>query len=270
MRRATVGHGRKASRASLAGWASGLGLVCIVAGFTFATRAHELPLSAVRRERDEDRVRSGVGGSGERPHRRPAGSDRSSGVRRARRGDAAILRSADVLARRSTGPCGLDAAGVRDHRLDAARGSAHVHERGRDAGFRRFGDARRLGRRDHRDRVESGWHRSPSTAPSSPPASARSPESAWWLHPDPSILTTEHLFAFFIGCGIVSWRRLAAAENGGKPSPRSTAPERSPARLSEGRPRRRRSQTSLAGAAPTVSLGVGGGRVLRTESARRT
>jgi hypothetical protein len=33
----------------------------------------------------------------------------------------------------------------------------------------------------------------------------------WWLHPDPSILTTEHLFAFFIGCGIVSWRRLAGA-----------------------------------------------------------
>jgi hypothetical protein len=33
---------------------------------------------------------------------------------------------------------------------------------------------------------------------------------AWWLHPDPSILTTEHLFAFIIGCGLVSWPRLAA------------------------------------------------------------
>jgi hypothetical protein len=32
---------------------------------------------------------------------------------------------------------------------------------------------------------------------------------AWWLHPDPSILTTEHIFAFLIGCGIVSWRALA-------------------------------------------------------------
>jgi hypothetical protein len=31
----------------------------------------------------------------------------------------------------------------------------------------------------------------------------------WWLHPDPSILTTEHLFAFFIGWAIVSWRSLA-------------------------------------------------------------
>lgn len=34
---------------------------------------------------------------------------------------------------------------------------------------------------------------------------------AWWLHPDPSILTTEHLFAFFIGCGIVAAPRLTAA-----------------------------------------------------------
>jgi len=29
----------------------------------------------------------------------------------------------------------------------------------------------------------------------------------WWLHPDPSILTTEHLFAFFIGSGIVPQER---------------------------------------------------------------
>ena len=33
---------------------------------------------------------------------------------------------------------------------------------------------------------------------------------AWWLHPDPSILTTEHLFAFLIGCGVVSSRALAS------------------------------------------------------------
>jgi hypothetical protein len=33
---------------------------------------------------------------------------------------------------------------------------------------------------------------------------------AWWLHPDPSILTTEHLFAFLIGCCIVSSRPVAA------------------------------------------------------------
>jgi hypothetical protein len=34
---------------------------------------------------------------------------------------------------------------------------------------------------------------------------------AWWLHPDPSILTTEHLFAFLIGWCVVSWPRLVAA-----------------------------------------------------------
>lgn len=33
----------------------------------------------------------------------------------------------------------------------------------------------------------------------------------WWLHPDPSILTSEHLFAFLIGCGLVSWPRLDAS-----------------------------------------------------------
>ena len=32
---------------------------------------------------------------------------------------------------------------------------------------------------------------------------------AWLLHPDPSILTTEHAFAFFIGCGIVAVPQLA-------------------------------------------------------------
>ncbi len=38
---------------------------------------------------------------------------------------------------------------------------------------------------------------------------------AWWLHPDPSILTTEHVFAFFIGCGIVAAPRLATARSVG-------------------------------------------------------
>jgi hypothetical protein len=34
---------------------------------------------------------------------------------------------------------------------------------------------------------------------------------AWWLHPDPSILTTEHLFAFLIGCLVVSGSQLTAS-----------------------------------------------------------
>ena len=39
---------------------------------------------------------------------------------------------------------------------------------------------------------------------------------AWWLHPDPSILTTEHAFAFFIGCGIVAAPRLGTARTAGR------------------------------------------------------
>jgi hypothetical protein len=36
----------------------------------------------------------------------------------------------------------------------------------------------------------------------------------WSLHPDPSILTTEHLFAFLIGCAVVSLQRLTAGGGG--------------------------------------------------------
>jgi hypothetical protein len=48
---------------------------------------------------------------------------------------------------------------------------------------------------------------------------------AWWLHPDPSILTTEHLFAFLIGCGVVSWPRLAASAQAAMGGP-GAAPRR--------------------------------------------
>ena len=47
---------------------------------------------------------------------------------------------------------------------------------------------------------------------------------AWSLHPDPSILTTEHLFAFFIGCGVASRRRVVAAVRTG--AGRRLVPER--------------------------------------------
>lgn len=50
----------------------------------------------------------------------------------------------------------------------------------------------------------------------------------WWLHPDPSVLTTEHLFAFLIGCAIVCLQqqlaadrtagRLRLAASGGRPA----------------------------------------------------
>jgi hypothetical protein len=190
---------------------------------------------AVRRQRGEDRVGSGVAGSGERPHRRPAGSDRSGGVRRARRGDAASLRSADVLAGCSNGPCRVDPVGVRDHRIDAASGSAPVCQSGRDSGFRRFGHARGLGRRDHGDRVESGRHRSPTPRPRRRRC-LRARRSRVVASPrplDPHDRAPIRVLHRLRHCVV------AAADccgNGGRPSPRWTAPERSPARLSEGRP----------------------------------
>jgi len=47
--------------------------------------------------------------------------------------------------------------------------------------------------------------------------------AAWWIHPDPSILTTEHLFAFLIGCGVVSWPRRHRDERRSAASPRRRA-----------------------------------------------
>ena len=120
---------------------------------------------ALRSERFEDCFRSGLGAAGERPGCRSASSDRSRCVRCARSGDPAVLRSADVLASGGSGPCGVDAACVRDHRLDAVRGFGDICERGGEAGLRRIGDTRSLGRRYHSDGMESGWHRSPSPWP---------------------------------------------------------------------------------------------------------
>ena len=163
LRTATAGDGRKALWTSLAGWASGC-WARLRRGFVhLCDPCPRASVDSLRRERDEDRVRSSVGASGERPHRRPY--DRTSGVRRARVGDAAILRSADLLASGSNRPRRLDAARVRNHRIDAARRPANVHERGRAPGLRRFGYTRSLGRRDHRDRVESSWYRSPRPQP---------------------------------------------------------------------------------------------------------
>ena len=186
---------------------------------------------ALRRERDEDRVRSGVGASGERSHRRSAGSDRSSGVRCPRCGHAAVLRSADVLVSGSTGPCWVDAAGVRDHRFDAARGPGNVCKRGHEAGLRRIGDTRGLGRRDHSGRVELGWHRSPRSGHRRRwrlrGCGGRLVASSRPLHPHDRAPVR-----------VLHWLRHrgmatggCCCENGGKPSVRSGAPERSPTRL---------------------------------------
>ena len=48
---------------------------------------------------------------------------------------------------------------------------------------------------------------------------------AWWLHPDPSILTSEHLFAFLIGCLTVSWSQLVASLRTAVGNPTASPPQ---------------------------------------------
>ena len=122
-------------------------------------------LDGLRRERDEGSVRSGVGASGERSRRRSARSNWFGGLRKPCCGDVTNLRSADVLARRGSGPCRVDPGRVRDHRLNAARESRDVCKRSRPAGLRRLSHPGSLGRRHHSDRLVSGRQRSPRQGP---------------------------------------------------------------------------------------------------------
>ena len=210
MRRARVGDGRTAARASLVGWGSGVGLVFIVAALTFATRAHELPVRPF--------VASAAKIASGQVWVVPASAlivDRPVLI-----GLAAF----GVLAGATLRVCG-----ARTFWLAAALGHAgstllvygiigstrladpHMFTRAvvaPDFGVSAMQGAwvgaitatawSRAGT-DHRDRALVAA------------AVCALAGVGWWLHPDPSILTTEHLFAFFIGCAIVSWRRLAAA-----------------------------------------------------------
>jgi hypothetical protein len=198
----------KASRVSLAGWASGLGLVCLVTGITFATRAHELPL---------------------RPF--------VASATRIAAGQVWVLpMSALVVARPVLiglavfvvlALATLRICGARTFWLAAALGHAgatllvygiigstqlvDVGAFARAAATPDFGVSA----------IQGAWvgaitatawaragvgYRDRSLVAAGVCALAG---VGWWLHPDPSILTTEHLFAFFIGCALVSWRPLA-------------------------------------------------------------
>jgi hypothetical protein len=194
----------------LAGWASGVGLVFIVAALTLATRAHELPLSPF--------VGSAAKIAAGQVWVVPASAlivDRP----------ALIGLAAFALLAAAT----LRFCGARTFWLAAALGHAgstllvygiigsarladpHMFTRAfvtPDFGVSAMQGAwvgaitatawSRVGA-DHRRRAVVGA------------ALCGLAGVAWWLHPDPSILTTEHLFAFFIGCAIVSWGRVAAA-----------------------------------------------------------
>jgi len=207
---ATVGDTRKELRASFAGWASGLGLVCGVAGITFATRAHELPSSPF--------VSSATTLASGRVWVLPASAlivDRPVLVG---------LTAFGMLAVATLRFCGAQTfwlAAVVGHvgstlSVYAIIGSTQLADPGTfaaaavrpDFGVSAIQGAwvgaitatawSRAGT-DHRDRILVAG------------GVCAVGGVAWWLHPDPFILTTEHLFAFFIGCGIVSCRRLASA-----------------------------------------------------------
>lgn len=209
-RPATVADGRKVSPASLAGWASGLGLLCVVTTFTLATRAHELPLGPF--------VASATKIASGRVWLLPASAlivDRPVLIGLAAFGVLALatlrfcgartfwlaaavghagstlLVYAIIGSTQLADPQMFTSAAMRPDFGVSAMQAAWVGAITATA-WSRAGT-------DHRDRrlVAAG--------------ACAIAGVAWWLHPDPSILTTEHLFAFLIGCGIVSRRRVADA-----------------------------------------------------------
>jgi hypothetical protein len=192
------------------GWASGLGLVCVVIGITCATRAHELPLT---------------------PFVASATKTASGQV-------WALLTSALVVDRPVL--IGLAAFGMlamatlricgeRTFWLAAAVGhvgstllvyaiigSAQLTDPGTFAGAAvqpDFGVSA----------IQGAWVGAITVTAWSWAADDRRARSlvaagvcglagiGWWLHPDPSILTTEHAFAFLIGAGLVLRQRVARA-----------------------------------------------------------
>lgn len=209
-RGAAVGDGLTVPRASLARWASGVGLVLIVLALTFATRAHELPLSPF------------VGSA----------AKFASGQVWVVPASALIVDRPVLIGLVAFGllaTATLRFCGVRTFWLAAAMGHvgstllvyaiigstrlADPHMFTRAVVTPDFGVSAMQGAwvgaitatawsragADHRRRAVVAV------------AVCALAGVAWLLHPDPSILTTEHLFAFFIGCAIVSWRQLVAA-----------------------------------------------------------
>jgi len=209
-RPAAVGDSRKTSRASLMGWASGLGLVCVVTGITFATRLHELPLTPF--------VASGTKVASGQVWVLPASAlvvDRPILIGLAAFGLLAVATLHICGARMFWLAAALGHAGS-TLLVYAIIGSAQL------ADPETFASA--AARPDFGvSAIQGAWVGAiAATAWSWAGTDERSrclvasgvcavAGIAWWLHPDPSILTTEHLFAFFIGCGVVSWRRLAGA-----------------------------------------------------------
>ena len=209
-RTAAVGDGRKASPVSVAGWVSGLGLLCVVTGITFATRAHELPLTPFM-----------------------------ASATKIASGQVWVLPASALIVDRPVliGLVAFGVLAVATLRLCGARTfwlAAAVGHAGSTllvyaiVGSTQLADPEMFASAAVRpdfgvSAIQGAWvgaitatawsragtdHRNRSLVAAGVCAVAG---VGWWLHPDPSILTTEHLFAFFIGCGIASRRGLAGA-----------------------------------------------------------
>ncbi len=197
-------------RSSLVGWASGLGLVCAVSGITFATHAHELPVTPF--------VASATKIASGQVWVLPASAlvvDRPVLIGLAAFGVLAVATLRICGARTfwlaaAVGHAGstllvyaiIGSAQLADPEMFASAATKPDFGvsaiQGAWVGAITATACRRAGT-DNRARclVAAGVCALAGVG--------------WWLHPDPSILTTEHLFAFFIGCGIVAWRPLARA-----------------------------------------------------------
>ena len=191
----------------MAGWASGLGLVCLVIVTTFATRAHELPLTPF--VASATRLASGqvwVLATSALVVDRPVLIGLAVFVALA----LATLRICRVRTFWLAAALGHVGSTLLVYGIIGSTQLVDVGAFARAAATPDFGVSAIQGAwvgaitatawvragADYRDRslVAAGVCALAGVG--------------WWLHPDPSILTTEHLFAFVIGCGIVSWRPL--------------------------------------------------------------
>lgn len=208
-RAAAVPDRRTTPWPAAAGWTSALGLVCVVTAITFATRAHELPLTPFL----------------------ASGTKVASGQVWLLLTSALIvdrpvligLAAFVILAAATVRICGARTfwlAGAIGHVAStlmayAIIGSAQLADPGA------FASA--VARPDFGvSAMQGAWVGAITATLWARAGSDRRDRSlvlagvcglacvAWWLHPDPSVLTTEHLFAFLIGCGIASRRSLVA------------------------------------------------------------
>lgn len=208
MFRATAADCREAPRASSIGWASGLGLVCVVTGITVATRAHELPSAPF--------VASATKIASGQVWALPASAlivDQPVLIGLAAFSVLAVVMLRICSARMFWLAAAVGHAGstLLVYAIIASTRLADPDAFARAAVTPDFGVSA----------IQGAWVGAVTATAWRQAGADRRARSlvaagvcaiagvAWWLHPDPSILTTEHLFAFLIGAGIVVRQRVA-------------------------------------------------------------